>query len=85
MLQRIIEVFTEDSFVTIQGFDEAVIGVSEVGNERKIVYSYKIMVEILIKIHGVTERQAEEILDFDVLSMVNSQDGNSPIICIDRL
>lgn len=84
MLKNIIKVFSEDSFTTIEDFNDAVIGVAEVGNERRIVYSYKLMVDSLITKKGFSKQQAEEMIDFRVISAVNLSDSKSnPIICLD--
>ena len=84
MLKNIIKVFSEDSFTTIGDFDNAVIGVAEINNERRIIYSYKLMVDALMKKNNISKQEAEEIIDFKIISMVDSSEAKSnPIICLD--
>jgi hypothetical protein len=49
------------------GFDEAIIGMECMGEIPRVVYSTKLMIHILINRDGMTEDEAIEFLDFNVI------------------
>lgn len=62
-------------------FDDAIIGYDSVS--RRIVYDLKLMIDILIKEHDLTEEEAEEYIDYNVLTLhlTNDEGENiTPII-----
>lgn len=49
------------------GFDEAIIGMECTGEIPRVVYSTKLMIHILINRDGMTEDEAIEFFDFNVI------------------
>ncbi len=49
------------------GFDEAIIGMECTGAIPRVVYSIKLMVHILCNRDGMTEDEAIEFLDYNVI------------------
>lgn len=70
-----------ESVLLADGFDDAFIGVSQRINEPLLaVYSYDKMVEVLVVRDGMTEEEACEYIDFNVVgAWVGEQ---TPIIVI---
>lgn len=55
-------------------FDNAIIGYDVVS--RKVVYDWKSMIGILVKEHNLTTDEAEEYIDYNVLSLkLKNDDG----------
>lgn len=58
-----------DGAVLLDGFDEAIIGISEeFGNEPRIIYNKSKMLEILTY-QGMTWEEAVEYYDFNILGL----------------
>ena len=56
----------EGSPLLMDGFDEAIIGYSQRGNERLLaVYSYEKMVEVLVSRDRIEYEEAVEYIDFN--------------------
>ena len=56
--------------ILLDGFEEAIIGIAqEFGNGRRIVYSRHKIIQILCEKHLMTEGEAEEYFDFNVLGL----------------
>ena len=49
------------------GFDEAIMGMECMGEIPRVVYSTKLMIDILINRDGMTKEEAIEFLDFNVI------------------
>lgn len=74
-LERLMNDYPEQEFLVADGFDEAIIGVEVTSG--KVVYDCGIMVEILTKDDEMTEEEAIEYIDYNV---VNAFVGdNTPI------
>ena len=74
-LERLTADYPEQEFLVADGFDEAIIGV-EVTSGR-VIYDCGIMVEILTRDEEMTEEDAIEYIDYNV---VNAYVGdNTPI------
>lgn len=74
--EMILETFPDETFLFADGFDEAIIGVDV--NSMRIVYSLGTCIMLLID-EGMTEEEAKEHLDFNV---VNAYVGEkTPIWC----
>lgn len=61
-ITKILERYSDDGFIKVEGFDDALIGVSSRGN---LVYSIKKCVDILIK-EGLSHDDAVEHLYGDI-------------------
>lgn len=74
-LERLTADYPEQEFLVADGFDEAIIGV-EVTSGR-VIYDCGIMVEILTRDEEMTEEDAIEYIDYNI---VNAYIGdNTPI------
>lgn len=78
ILNEILESYPDDSFLTADGFDDAVIGLDE--QSMRLVYSVSKCIAIL-KTEGMTEEDALEHFSFNVSgAYVGDQ---TPIWCND--
>jgi len=56
--------------ILLDGLEEAIIGiVEEFGNGRRILYSKRIILSLLQIRDGMTEQEAEEFYDFNILGL----------------
>ena len=79
-LTQIIERYDDEEFLKADGFDDAVIGVCNIS--RRLIYSYKKCLDILIDEEGMSEIDALEHLSYNV---INSYVGEkTPIWCMDN-
>lgn len=62
--ETLVELVGDDELLFADGFDKAIIGVDIASN--RIVYSHRLMMEILV-LEGMTTEDALEHLDFNVL------------------
>ena len=65
MLEEIIERYSDEEFLTADGFDSAIIGVDE--KSMRLVYSKKKILEILVAEHEMDELEAIEYYDFNIV------------------
>lgn len=79
-VNEITEAYPEDSFLTADGFDEAIIGVDE--NSMKVIYSVKKCLEIL-QAQGMDETDAIEYFNYN--SMGAYVGDKTPIWCNDTI
>lgn len=63
-LDKIIEAYPDMEFISADGFDDALIGVSD----EKLVYSRAKCIEVLINRYGMTYKEASKYFDFNVES-----------------
>jgi hypothetical protein len=50
------------------GLDEAIVGtITPFGGEETLCYRYRSMVEILVSRDGMTEEEAEEYVDYNII------------------
>ena len=76
----ILEYYPDESFIIADGFDDAIIGICETTN--RIIYSKKILLEILIK-EGM---EYEDALDHFGYNISGSYVGEmTPIFCDDTI
>jgi hypothetical protein len=79
MLNNIIEAFPEESFLTADGFDEAIIGVDE--QTMRLIYSYTKCIEILEK-----DMSTSDALEYFIYNVQGSYVGEkTPIWCYDNI
>lgn len=82
MLDQIMELFPEDEFLKADGFDNAIIGVSENFNEPlRLIYSVRKCLNILMV--DMTEEDALEHFNFNIKGAYMGE--KTPIWCIDDL
>ena len=62
-LEEIIEMFTEEEFLTADGFDGAIVGVEP--NSRRLVYDRDKMIGILMTHEEMEEIDAIEYLEYN--------------------
>ncbi len=56
--------------ILLDGLEEAIIGiVEEFGNGRRILYSKRIILSLLQTRDGMTEQEAEDFYDFNILGL----------------
>jgi hypothetical protein len=75
-LEQILEMYPDVEFLKADGFDKAVIGV-DVKNYR-LIYDYYLAIKVLIEDDGMTEEDAIEHFDFNVLGSLRD-DSEYPI------
>ena len=79
MLERILEAYPEDTFLVVDGFNDAIIGVDE--SSMRLIYSVEKCIDILVENDEMLLEQAIEYFDFNVRgSYVGEQ---TPIFCED--
>lgn len=77
MIDKIMESYPDETFLKMDGFDEAIIGKDI--NSNKLIYSFTKCIQILIK-----DMVEEEALDYFYYNIVGSYVGeNTPIIVED--
>lgn len=84
-LQEMLEEFfgcsldeIDKDIITIDGFDDAVIGISE---NHQLIYGFDEMVEVLVNRDGMTHDEAVEFIDYNTIgSMVAMDPDIKPII-----
>ena len=79
MIKEIIEHYEEETFLVLDGFDKAIIGVEE--KNMLLIYSVKKCLKILEK-----DMDYEEAIDYFYYNVVGScQSEKKPILCFDIL
>lgn len=63
--------------VTLDGFDDAIVGVSEGG---KVVYDYDKMVQCLVDRDGMTDEEAMEFIDYNTIRSIPYAGALAPIV-----
>jgi hypothetical protein len=81
MLQEIIELYEEETFLKADGFDEAIIGVSEDFNAPvRLIYSVKKCLEILMR-----DMNYEDALEYFTYNVSGGYVGEkTPVWCWDN-
>jgi hypothetical protein len=65
--EKILKFFPDGEFYTLDGFDEAIIGIaSQAGQSFLVVYSDPKIIEILTKRDGMTLEEAVEYAEFNI-------------------
>lgn len=79
MLDRICEMYPEESFLKADGFDEAIIGVDT--STMRLIYSITKCIELLVKNDGLEEDEAVEFFEFNTRGAYVGE--KTPIWCED--
>ena len=79
MLDRICEMYPEESFLKADGFDEAIIGVDT--STMRLIYSITKCIELLVKNDGLEEDAAVEFFEFNTRGAYVGE--KTPIWCED--
>jgi hypothetical protein len=79
MLNAIMEQYGDVTFLTVDGFDDAIIGVDD--NTMRLIYSVKKCIEILMK--DMSMGDALEYFNFNVSGSYMGE--KTPIWCTDNL
>jgi chaperone required for assembly of F1-ATPase len=79
MLERILEVYPEDTFLVADGFNDAIIGVDE--STMRLIYSVEKCIDILVENDEMLLEQAIEYFDFNVRGAYVGE--QTPIFCDD--
>ena len=68
-LESIIEMYPDEAFLKADGLDEAILGAAELKQTGNIVlvYSRSAVIKILIDRDKMTEEEAEEYYDFNIV------------------
>ena len=80
MIDRIKEWFPEDEILLADGFDKAIIGVSN--NDMRVIYSKSLCIDILIS-KGMDEDEALEYFEFNISGAYVGE--KTPIWCLDDI
>jgi hypothetical protein len=78
MIDKIIEAFEDESFLKVDGFDKAIIGVDEFS--LRLVYSVSKCIDILCE--DMSEEDALEYFSYNISGA--SVGDQTPIWCFDR-
>jgi hypothetical protein len=78
MLENILEYYEDESFLKVNGFDEAIIGVDE--TQMRLIYSVTKCIEILRR--DMSEEDAIEHFNFNVNGSYMGE--KTPIWCFDN-
>jgi hypothetical protein len=78
MIEKIIEEYSEDSFLKADGFDDAIIGID--WNNMRLIYSVKKCIDIIAK--DMSEEDAIEYFEYNVGSAYVGE--KTPIWCWDN-
>ena len=80
MIDRIMEWFPEQEIVLADGFDKAIIGVSN--NDMRVIYSKSLCIDILMS-QGMDEDEALEYFEYNVSGAYAGE--RTPIWCLDDI
>ena len=80
MIDRIMEWFPEEEIVLADGFDKAIIGVSN--NDMRVIYSKSLCIDILMS-QGMDEYEALEYFEYNVSGAYVGE--KTPIWCLDDI
>ena len=80
MIDRIMEWFPEEEIVLADGFDKAIIGVSN--NDMRVIYSKSLCIDILMS-QGMDEDEALEYFEYNVSGAYLGE--KTPIWCLDDI
>tara|TARA_B000000475_G_C15815772_1_gene373567 strand:- start:126 stop:377 length:252 start_codon:yes stop_codon:yes gene_type:complete len=78
-LDCITESYCEESFLKMDGFDSCIIGLEQ--TSLKLIYSKKSILEKLIKESNMSELEAIEYYEFNILGCYMGE--KTPILCDD--
>ena len=80
MIDRIKEWYPEENILLADGFDKAIIGVSN--NDMRIIYSKSLCIHILMS-QGMDEDEALEYFEYNVSNAYVGE--KTPIWCLDDI
>ena len=80
MLEEIIEMYPEDSFLIADGFDNAIIGLDLVS--MRLIYSVTKVIEIIMLEPDISEGDAYEHFEFNISGAYMGE--KTPIWCYDN-
>jgi|TARA_B110000908_G_scaffold83325_1_gene99753 hypothetical protein len=80
MIDRIMEWFPEEEIVLADGFDKAIIGVSN--NDMRVIYSKSLCIDILMS-QGMDEDEALEYFEYNISGAYVGE--KTPIWCLDDI
>ena len=80
MIDRIMEWFPEEEILLADGFDKAIIGVSN--NDMRVIYSKSLCIDILMS-QGMDEDEALEYFEYNVSGAYLGE--KTPIWCLDDI
>jgi hypothetical protein len=81
MLDKILEWYSEEDILKVDGFDDAIIGVDDTLGNIRLIYSVSKCIEVLSK--EMCEEEAIEYFDYNVKGSYVGE--KTPIWCIDDL
>lgn len=77
MLEKILELFPDDEFVKMDGFDNAIIGFDQ--QQMKLIYGVAECINVLINEEGMDEDDAIDHFEYNVRRSIPYVD-NAPIL-----
>ena len=80
MIDRIMEWFPEEEILLADGFDKAIIGVSN--NDMRVIYSKSLCIDIIMS-QGMDEDEALEYFEYNVSGAYIGE--KTPIWCLDDI
>lgn len=82
MLNEILEMYPDENFTKMDGFDDAIIGVDEINYH--LVYSKSKIIKIMIDRDGMTHEEALDFYGYNVVRSIPYQGDKAPILCDDE-
>ena len=80
ILQKILDNYQDDSLITLNGLEDAVIGIDE--HQMRLIYSQKKIIFILMEREGWNMDEAEEFFAYNIFPLYVG--NHSPIFCLDN-
>jgi hypothetical protein len=80
-IEDIIDAYPDDEILIADGFDDAIIGIDR--NNPRLIYSISKCIEILMSRDGMSEEEAIEYMEFNVICAYVGD--ATPIWCDDQL
>lgn len=77
MLQEILDLFPEDEFLKMDGFDNAIIGFDQ--QQMKLIYSVEKCIEVLIENDGLSLDEAIDFFEYNTRRSIPYFE-NAPIL-----
>lgn len=82
MLEKILKAFPDTPFITIDGFDNAVIGVRFIEDGSHLEYDFEGIISELLKRDGMTRDEAVDYFYFNIESLAGMTNG--PLFIFDE-
>ena len=80
MLHKLLDIYEDDSLITLDGLDDAVIGIDE--HQMRLIYSQSKILSILMEREKWNIDETEEFFAYNIFPLYVGE--HSPIFCLDN-